>query len=186
MMAKRLHPDNRYTLPLATGTRTGTSTGTRGHDGWDEHWNEGRRLRRGGLPRVPPPGLRAATKRWATSSAPHYALSSQHPLDTRGDDKFVVWHCQRVIRLFKTDWSPHPCREQPDLADATASSRASTSAHVRPRQRSTSTKRSCTAEDRLQHRCQPRTRLSGHAMPIRACPRNEGRRQCRFVHSRSS
>ena len=108
MMAKRLHPDNRYTLPLATGTRTGTSTGTRGHDGWDEHWNEGRRLRRGGLPRVPPPGLRAATKRWATSSAPHYALSSQHPLDTRGDDKFVVWHCQRVIRLFKTDWSPHP------------------------------------------------------------------------------
>ena len=41
MMAKQLHPDNRYTLPLATGTSTGTSTGTRGHDGWDEHWNEG-------------------------------------------------------------------------------------------------------------------------------------------------
>ena len=28
------------------------------------------------------------------------------PLDTRGDDKFVICHCQRVIHLFKTDWSP--------------------------------------------------------------------------------
>ena len=67
---------------------------------------------------------------------------SVDPLDTRGDDKFVVCHCQRVIHLFKTDWSP------PAPA-------ASTSARHAAWGRAAANAGASSSTDRLQHRCQP-------------------------------